>query len=159
MKTHWRKLKNPNYIGSYELMDGTENPELIVRITKVVKEMVKGSDGKSEECTVAYLDGQKPFILNSTNSKAIESIIGSPFIEDWSGQTICLYVKKIKAFGEMVDALRVKAAQKKAYLVPNTKAWAHAVKYLQEGGAIEDILKKYPLSEKEQSKLIEDASR
>lgn len=159
MKTHWKKLRNLNYIGSYELMDGTENPEMTVTITKVVKEMVKQPDGKSEECTVAYLHGQKPMILNSTNSKAIESIVGSPFVEDWSGQKICLYVKKRKAFGEMVDALWVKPATKPATLQQGSKAWGAAVKYLREGGAIEDILKKYPLSEKEQEKLIEDTSR
>ena len=159
MKTHWKKLKNPNYIGSYELLDGSENPELIVTINKVVKESVKGSDGKSEECTVAYLDGQKPFILNSTNSKAIESIVGSPFIEDWSGQRICLYVKTIKAFGEMMEALRVKDAPKTKSLSQGSDAWNKAVQYVKNGGAIEDILKKYPLSESDQEKLIEDANR
>ena len=95
LKTHWKKLRNPNYIGSYELMDGTDNPELIVTIDKVVKEMVKGSDGKDEECTVAYLKDQKPMILNSTNSKTIESIAKSPFIEDWNGQKVMLFVKRI----------------------------------------------------------------
>ena len=158
-KTHWKKLRNPNYIGSYELMDGSDNPELIVTIEKVIKEMVKGSDGKSEECTVAYLKGQKPMILNSTNSKAIESIVGSPFIEDWSGQRICLYVKQIRAFGEMVDALRVKDAPKKQSLTPGSQAWNKAAQYLSEGGAISDILKKYPLTEEEQNKLVEDASK
>jgi len=113
LKTHWKKLRNPNYIGSYELMDGTDNPELIVTIDKVVKEMVKGSDGKDEECTVAYLKDQKPMILNSTNSKTIESIAKSPFIEDWSGQKVMLFVKRIKAFGEFVDALRIKEAPRK----------------------------------------------
>ena len=157
LKTHWKKLRNPNYIGSYELMDGTDNPELIVTIDKVVKEMVKGSDGKDEECTVAYLKDQKPMILNSTNSKTIESIAKSPFIEDWNGQKVMLFVKRIKAFGEFVDALRIKEAPKKQSIKQGSETWLKAVKYVQDGGDISAIIKKYSLTESEQSKLVEDA--
>lgn len=48
--------------------------------------------------------------------------------------------------------------QKKA-LKQGSDAWNKAVQYVKNGGAIEDILKKYPLSESDQSKLIEDANR
>lgn len=156
-KTHWKKLKNPNYIGAYELMDGTDNPELVVTIEKVVKEMVKGSDGKSEECTVAYLVGQKPMILNTVNSKTIEAIVKSPFIEDWKGQTIMIFVKRIKAFGEWVDALRIKDAPVKQSITQGSETWLKAVKYLKDGGDIDPIVKKYSLSESDQAKMIKDA--
>jgi hypothetical protein len=159
MKTHWKKLKNPNYIGAYELMDGTDNPELIVTIDKVIKESVKGSDGKSEECTVAYLVDQKPMILNTVNSKAIESIVQSPFIEDWKGFSVMLFVKRVKAFGDWVDALRIKDAPQKLSLVQGSETWVKAVKYLKEGNDISAIAKKYELSEVEQDKMIEDANR
>ena len=59
--THWKKLINPDYLGAYSL-DGMK--ELNVTIEKVVREMVTGTGGKKEECTVAYLKNQKPFIVS-----------------------------------------------------------------------------------------------
>ena len=50
MKTHWKRLENPNYIGAYSLDEG-ENRD--VKITKVIRELVTGTGGKKEECTVA----------------------------------------------------------------------------------------------------------
>ena len=85
-KTHWKKLQHPDYIGAYELMDGTPNKELTVTITKVAREQITGADGKKEECTVCYLHGQKPMILNSTNQKVMQKLFDSPYIEDWSGK-------------------------------------------------------------------------
>lgn len=106
-KTHFKKLRNPNYIGSYELMTGGEPIELVVTIEKAVKEVVQNGD-KKEEAMIVYLKGQKPMIVNSTNAKAISSAVGSPYIEDWENKNIQLYVAKIRAFGETVDALRVR---------------------------------------------------
>jgi hypothetical protein len=108
-KTHWKKLTNPDYIGAYSLMDGKESTnELTVQIDKVVRQLVTGADGKQEQCTVAHLKGQKPFILNATNQKIMTKLFGSPFIEDWAGRPMTLYVAKVKAFGDTVDALRVR---------------------------------------------------
>lgn len=103
--THWKKLTNPNYLGSYSLQPGESR---IVKITNVRREVVVGADGKKEECTVAYLLNEKPMILNSTNSKRIEKIAQSPYIEQWVNIEFMVYSEKIKAFGDIVDALRVK---------------------------------------------------
>jgi hypothetical protein len=66
------------------------------------------SSGGKEECTVAYfIEDVKPLILNVTNCKEIAKLYGTPYIEDWTGRKIILKVKKISAFGEMVDAVRV----------------------------------------------------
>lgn len=53
-KTHYKKLRNPNYIGSYELMTGSTPVELIVTIEKAVKELIQNGD-KKEEAMVIYL--------------------------------------------------------------------------------------------------------
>lgn len=104
-KTHWKRLENPNYIGAYSLDEG-ENRN--VKITKVIRELVTGTGGKKEECTVAYLENEKPFILNRTNMKTITKIYNTPYIEEWVGKSITIYAAKIFAFGENVEALRVK---------------------------------------------------
>uniref|UniRef100_UPI00195858C5 hypothetical protein n=1 Tax=Fusobacterium mortiferum TaxID=850 RepID=UPI00195858C5 len=75
------------------------------------KEMVMGADGKKEECIVATLKNQKPFILNVTNCKTISTLLETPYIEEWKGKSITLYVQQVKAFGEVVDALRVRAGK------------------------------------------------
>lgn len=152
-KTHYKKLRNPNYIGSYELMTGGEPVELDVTITKVAQEEVK-AEGRSDMCLVAYLKNHKPFILNATNSKQIAKIANSPYIEDWVGVTIRLYVKKIKAFGDWVDALRVKKTDKKEAVKesmnPNHERWNGMVEALKAGKAtIGDVLKNFVLSDED----------
>lgn len=104
-KTHWKKLVNPDYIGAYSLDDGKD---LTVTVEKVVREMVTGDGGKKEECTVAYLKGQKPLILNRTNSKTITKLYNSPYIEDWTGKQITLYATTTRVAGETVECLRIR---------------------------------------------------
>ena len=103
-KTHWKKLTNPNYLGSWSFQPGEEKT---VTIKEVKQEIVKNQNG-SEECTVVYFEEDiKPLILNKTNAEMIAKVWGTPFIEDWKGLQIILKVKKVSAFGEMVDAVRV----------------------------------------------------
>lgn len=154
-KTHYRRLVNPHYIGAYSLDPGQE---LNVTIERVVRELVAGPDGKKEECTVAYLKGQKPFILNATNSKTISKVLKSPYIEDWAGKTITLYAAKIKAFGEELEALRVKPTlPTKPELTPTHTKWAGAVKALKAGNTTLDAIKAaYVLSETNEAQLSKE---
>lgn len=104
--THWKKLTNPNYVGAHDLQPGQE---LTVTIESVSTEMVKGADGKSSSCIVARFKGAtKPMILNKTNCKIIARVLGTPYIEQWGGNKIIIYAAKVNAFGEEVEALRVK---------------------------------------------------
>ncbi len=103
-KTHWKRLMNPDYIGAYWLPEGED---VTVVIDYVVREMITGTGGKKEECTVAHLKGVKPFILNATNSKTIAKLYG-PYIEDWAGKRITLYASTTKMGGDTVECLRVR---------------------------------------------------
>ena len=49
MKTHWKKLRNPDYLGAYSFDDGTDK---ILTIKAIAPETVTTADG-SEQCTVA----------------------------------------------------------------------------------------------------------
>jgi hypothetical protein len=103
--THWKKLTNVNYIGSEILQP---NQELKLTIEKVQKEQVKTAEG-TQECIVAYFKGgQKGMIINKTNAKIITKVLDTPYIEQWAGKSIIIYAAKVRAFGEMVEALRVK---------------------------------------------------
>ena len=103
-KTHWKAWTNPNYLGAYAFQPGEEKT---VTIKEVKRETVQNERGK-EECTVVYfMEDVKPLILNKTNGDAIAKVWGTPYIEDWNGKRITLRVKKVSAFGDMVDAVRV----------------------------------------------------
>lgn len=105
-KTHWKRLINPDYIGAYALQPGQD---MTVTIASVARQQVVSTGGKKEECTVAKLVGQKPLILNVTNSKSISKLYG-PFIEDWAGKQITLYASTAKLAGETVECLRIRPA-------------------------------------------------
>lgn len=81
--THWRRLINPDYFGSYLFQPKEEKT---LTINTVGREIVIGADGKKEECTVVHwMESEKPFILNSTNGKTISKVLGTPYTEEWKG--------------------------------------------------------------------------
>ena len=144
--THWKKLVNPLYIEAYDFQP---NEERIVTIKDVKREMVTGADGKKEECTIVYFNECKPMILNATNSKSITKLLETPYIEQWVGNSFKLYVTKIKAFGEMVEALRIrseKVVKVKPELKIGTPNFENCQAALKAGKTIEDIKTKYNVS-------------
>jgi len=106
--THWKKLTHPDYIGSYAFLPGEE---MILTISEVKQEVIIGSDGKKETCTIMRFaePNVKPLILNKTNQKTIQRTYRTPYIEKWIGKKVQLYVAlDVKAFGELVDAVRIR---------------------------------------------------
>lgn len=158
-KTHWKKLYNPNYMGAWSINQGQE---IILTIESVRFEGVKGMKGRSEDCTVIYWkQDQKPFILNKTNAKSITKSIGSPYIEDWAGHNIKLYVDpNVEAFGDIVEALRVRSSKvtlKKESLTPSHPKWSAAQAALfAKNTTIEAIKKNYAISPQDE-KLLTNA--
>jgi len=158
MKTHWKKLTNPDYIGAYALNPGED---LIVQIDRVEHVQITGVDGKKDESNVAYLIGHKPFILNATNQKSIEKALGSPYIEDWAGRYIQLYSARVKAFGDVVDALRVRLQapeppkKTKPALTPEHPKWTSAKAAILGGSTtIESIRTHYVLSPENEALIL-----
>lgn len=103
--THWKKLTNPDYLGAYAFEPGEEKT---VTIRDVGQETVTGAGGKQEDCTVIHLYDEKPLIANATNARAIQRLLGTPYIEEWAGKSIILKTMTVQAFGETTDAVRVK---------------------------------------------------
>jgi hypothetical protein len=105
-QTHWKKLHNPDYLGAYALEPGKD---LIATIKSVAVEKIIGSDGKKEECMVMrFIENIKPMIVNATNAKMIQKLYKTPYIEEWKNRKIQLFVDQVKAFGEVVEALRIR---------------------------------------------------
>ena len=106
MPTHWKKLTNPNYLGAYSIENGQD---LILTIKYVQEEKVNGPDGKKDDCVVCHFsENVKPMILNATNMKTITKLYKTPYIEEWTGKKIQIGIEKVKAFGDVVEALRVR---------------------------------------------------
>jgi hypothetical protein len=105
--THWKRYRNPDYFGAYCFNYAGEERTLTIKMAR--KETIKGSDGKKQECLVVHwAENEKPFIINATNAKAITKVAKTPYVERWVGIRITLYVAQISAFGEDVEALRVR---------------------------------------------------
>jgi hypothetical protein len=106
-KTHWKKFTNPNYLGTYAI---DPEKDLTATIRNVKKEKVTAPGGESDDCTVVYFEEDiKPLILNVTNAKQIERLYGTPYIEEWEGKKITVYVKDgIEAFGQVTTGLRIR---------------------------------------------------
>lgn len=120
--THWKQLKNPDYIGAYALQPGEE---IILTIKSCGLEQVVGTDGKKQDCLVVhFMEPVKPMILNNTNAKTISKVHQTPYMEQWTGKKIQIYARRVRAFGEDVDALRVRDFAPKAVTVDPAKAIA-----------------------------------
>lgn len=152
-KIHWKKLRNPDYLGSYDFQP---NEERIVTIKNVLVVSVKSE--KTSDCTVVELENSKPFILNSGNGKTLEKIFETPYIEDWKGKSFKLVVRKVKAFGEIVEALRVvseKIAKVKPTLEIGTKKFeACQERYRADNSVLDKIKETYSLSNETLHALI-----
>ncbi|CUI41993.1 hypothetical protein [Achromobacter xylosoxidans] len=155
-KTHWKLLINPDYIGAYALEEGQD---LTVTIDYVQQESVTGTGGKKEDCTVAHLVGQKPMILNVTNSKMIAKLYG-PYIEDWAGKPITLYASTTKLAGETVECLRIrpKVTVKQPPKI-SADRFSKAIQSIKDGAYTTDKLRaNFTLTPEQESELVEALS-
>lgn len=99
--------KNPNFLGSWDLYD-VPNQEITVTISKITDEEVI-NNGKSEGCTVAHFEENcKPMILNLTNKKTLARLYKTKDSAKLIGKRITIGYEKVKAFGKISDALRIK---------------------------------------------------
>lgn len=103
--THWKQNFDYKFTGAYELQPGEERT---LTINKTAREEVANTAGTKTLCFVAYFtESNKPMVLNKTNCKTIAKLYGAN-VEGWIGKRIIIKSEQVKAFGELVDALRVK---------------------------------------------------
>jgi hypothetical protein len=150
MATHWKKLANQDYIGAYALQPGED---LTVTIRTVIQQEVNGAGGRKQECIVAVLEGQKPLILNATNSKSIAKLYG-PYIEDWAGKQITLYASTTALAGEVVECLRVRPTVTTKKTTITDARLDKALASIEAGTfTIDDLLKKFELTDEQIARL------
>lgn len=152
-KTHWKRLINPDYIGAYAIPEGED---LTVKIDFVQVEEVTGSQGKKDVCSVMHLVGEKPMILNVTNSKTIAKLYG-PYIEDWRGKLITLYASTTRLAGETVECLRIRpqVAERKARPITDERFQAAIASILAGTFTTEKLRAAFTLTPEQETKLVE----
>jgi hypothetical protein len=57
--------------------------------------------------------GTKPLILNKTNWKAIDKVLGTEDTDDWAGQSLTLYTTEVEVGGETMLGIRVRVQKPK----------------------------------------------
>lgn len=100
--------KNPNFLGSWDLEE-LPNKEITLTIGKIVDEKVV-ANGQSELCTVIHWrePGYKPMIANVTNKKTLAKLYHTKYTEQLAGKAVVIGIDKVKAFGDVHDALRIR---------------------------------------------------
>ncbi len=109
-KTHWREIKQTEYLGGHDLSDGKGGfKEIAVTIKRAMKKKVSDIHGDTtDELILEFVGETKPMIMNVTNSRTLSKLLKTSYIEDWAGKEIVIGTTKVKAFGEVHDALRVR---------------------------------------------------
>lgn len=123
-KTHWKKVvSDPNYLGEADFGDKEEKVLTIANVVQHEKVMTKDEPKGKDKVVVHWAEqGVKPLIMNVTNAKAISKVVGSDYLEDWVGHKVQLYIEHgVKAFGDIVNAVRVRPYKPKISTEPAPK--------------------------------------
>lgn len=99
----------PGYLGSWDLED-QPNREITLIIDRIVDEEVVAA-GQKEICTVAHWTDKayKGMILNITNKKTLTKLYKTVDSEKLKGKAVTIGIEKVRAFGDVYDALRIRA--------------------------------------------------
>lgn len=148
--THFRKVFDSPYLSSMDVVD-----PIGVTIGRVTQEIDKTKKTKDVFNTAYFVEKEirpgeklKPMILNATNSKMVAKVSGSPFIEDWAGLRITVYVEKNIKFGrDVVDGLRVMPGPTRKTITPASgKAWESAKAAFLRDGNLDAVLARADMS-------------
>lgn len=157
-KTHYRKAFDSPYLSSADIVEPTV---LTVRFVRLEADRTKKT---KDEFNTAYFvekelrpgEALKPMILNATNSKTMRQLSGSPFIDDWNGVRITVYVDDKVRFGkETVEGLRISPhAPSKPTLTPeSTRLWEAAKAAFKRDGSLDKVLSRAEMSATHQAQL------
>jgi len=162
-KTHYRKAFDSPYLSSADIVEPT-----VLTVHHVTLEADRTKKTKDKFNTAHFAEkfirpGEplKPMILNATNSKTMKTLTGSPFIDDWNGVRITVYVDHNVKFGkESVEGLRINPrppADIKPLVPSMTKAWANARAAFLRDGNLVAVLERYTMSEEHQTQIMDEA--
>ena len=140
------------YIRAEELEEDTT-----VTIKSVQLETLESKDGQQQKKPVcSFEELEKSLVLNKTNFALIAKQHGEDS-EDWIGKKIVLTVLDVEAFGEMVQAVRIKLPRKTT--APKVQGVKKGSEVEQDGELINrywTAVKSFGLDKKRGLKILQD---
>jgi len=165
-KTHYRKAFKSSHLGVADLEDLIESGNnLIFNIKEVKQQLGVTVAGRKGDHNIAYFtEDIKPLVLNVTNSKVLKNLGGSPFVEDWNGIKVQLYIEAgVRFKGDVVSGVRLKAAPvppPKADITPDNKtSWQHAKNAYKRDGNFDKVLARANISLANQHKIMAELEK
>ncbi|OAM44444.1 hypothetical protein A7Q03_08760 [Eikenella sp. NML99-0057] len=166
-KTHYRKVFDSPYLSAADIVE-----PVVLTIRCVQVEADKTKKTKDSMNTAYFAEREirageplKPMILNATNSKMVAKITGSPFLEDWNGVQVEIYVDHNVRFGrETVEGLRIRPAavrpkEKKELTPANQKMWQYAIDAYKRDGNLDAVEARVLINEENRQALIRQATQ
>lgn len=164
-KAHYRKVFKSDHLGVADLEEMIEDGVKLVFTIKEVKQYIldptiKGSGvvvaGKRIGANIAYfVEDIKPLVLNATNSKRMKSFTNSNFVQDWKNIPIELYAdQSVKMKGEIIGGVRIKQVKPKAKVKKQPFTEDHFEKAKSVDASIDQIKKKYTITEEIKDKYL-----
>ena len=115
----------PKYLGSWDLYE-LPNQKIQVTIKAIREESVEDTKGQKKKKAVMYfVEAVKPMILNIENKKRLSKLFFTKDSDAFIGKRIEIGYEKVKAFGDIHDALRVVPRllpQSKTYTAPKCES-------------------------------------
>lgn len=92
-KTHWRSIADTSEFLGKQHFD-PDKGDLIVTIDSLeAKEVFNGRTAKELKRILHFKESEvRPMILNKTNGEMIQTLMGTPYEEEWRGRKIALWV-------------------------------------------------------------------
>lgn len=142
-----------NYLGGWSFANGDQT----LTIKDVEEKEVRNKDSGTEmKLTVQFEETDLPMVINRVNADMIAKVTGKINTGDWIGKKIVVGTSKVRAFGDVWDAIRVRDVVPKADTGPKADAAQIRLIYdLIQAGKVKEapMLKYYKVSK------IEDLSQ
>ena len=136
-----------NYLGGWSFANGDQ----ILTIKDVLEQDVRSKDSGTEtKLTVIFEETDLPLILNRTNADMISRVTGKSYTGDWIGHKIKIGSSKVRAFGDVWDAVRVRDEKiTAAAMEPATTEQLKRIMDMEDAGAINhmSLLKYYKIEQ------------
>jgi hypothetical protein len=114
--TDFRSMYDSNYLYAFDL----QGRDVHVTIKEVKAAKVKNADKKEQRKPIVFFRESKDprgLVLCKTNGKTIAALYGNA-IEGWIGKRITLFPTMVDAFGQTVEAIRIRPIAPKSTARP-----------------------------------------
>lgn len=105
----WRLVIQTDRLNAADLQ-GRDVTVVIERVVQVEVEDMKDAKKKKTYFDVYFKGKKKPLLFKATNCKTMTKLTGTRITEKWVGVAITLFPTMVKAYGDVVEAIRVRPA-------------------------------------------------